>query len=75
MLVTDIRLPGQVDGWQIAERCREHDPGLPVIYATGFSPVEARPVPGSLTLQKPCQPDRIVRAVRQMGRERRPSSS
>jgi hypothetical protein len=24
-----------------------------VIYATGFSPVEARPVPGSVSLQKP----------------------
>ena len=70
VLVTDIMLPGQVDGWQIAELCREHDPGLPVIYATGFSPVEARPVPGSLTLQKPCQPDRIVKAVRQMRRQR-----
>lgn len=35
-LVTDTKLPGSVDGWQIAERCREHDPGLPVIYATGF---------------------------------------
>ena len=34
VLITDIRLPGQVDGWQIAERCREHDPELPVIYAT-----------------------------------------
>ena len=27
VLVTDITLPGKVDGWQIAERCREHDPG------------------------------------------------
>jgi PleD family two-component response regulator len=26
VLVTDIRLPGEVDGWQIAERCREQDP-------------------------------------------------
>jgi hypothetical protein len=50
VLVTDIKPPGRIDGWQIAERCREHDP---VICATGFSPVEARPVPGSLTLQKP----------------------
>ncbi len=66
MLVTDIMLPGKVDGWQIAERCREHDPELPVIYATGFSPVAARPVPGSLVLQKPYHPEDIVRAVRQM---------
>jgi DNA-binding NtrC family response regulator len=48
-----------------AERCREHDPELPVIYATGFSPVAARPVPGSLSLQKPYHPEQIVQAVRQ----------
>lgn len=63
VLVTDIRLPGKIDGWQIAERCREHHPGLPVIYATGFSPVTPRPVPGSLLLQKPYHPEQIVEAV------------
>ena len=66
LLITDVRLPRSVDGWQIAERCREHDPGLPVIYATGFSPVSPRPVPGSLTLQKPYRPEDIVRAVRRV---------
>jgi DNA-binding response OmpR family regulator len=60
VLVTDVRLPGRVDGWQIAERCREQDPDLPVIYATGFSPVEPRPVSGSLILQKPYDPADIV---------------
>jgi DNA-binding NtrC family response regulator len=57
VLITDIRLPGKIDGWQIAENCREHDPDLPVIYATGFSPVKPRPVSGSVTLQKPYHPD------------------
>jgi CheY-like chemotaxis protein len=44
VLVTDVRLPGKIDGWQIAEHCRQHHPALPVIYATGFSPVTPRPV-------------------------------
>ena len=66
VLVTDITLPGKVDGWQIAERCREHDPGLPVIYATGFSSVAARPVRGSLSLHKPYHPKEILQAVRQV---------
>jgi len=39
---------------------------LPVIYATGYSPVQPRPLPGSLFLQKPYHPDQIVQAVRQM---------
>jgi DNA-binding response OmpR family regulator len=72
VLVTDIRLPGRIDGWQIAESCREQDPKLPVIYVTGFSPVEARPVADSLTLHKPYHADRIVEAVRTMAR---PSSA
>ena len=72
VLVTDVRLSGEVDGWQIAERCREHDPELPVIYATGYSPVQPRPVPGSLLLQKPYHPDQIVQAVRQMTNSRLP---
>jgi DNA-binding NtrC family response regulator len=75
VLVTDIRLPGKVDGWQIAERCREHDPNLPVIYATGFSPVEARPVPGSLSLHKPYQPDNIINAVKTLSARDRRSSN
>jgi CheY-like chemotaxis protein len=66
VLVTDIRLPGKVDGWQIAERSREYNPDLPVIYATGFSPVAPRPVAGSLLLHKPFLPQEIVRAVRQV---------
>jgi DNA-binding NtrC family response regulator len=64
VLITDISLPGRINGWEIAERCREHDPELPVIYATGFSPVAPRPVSGSLMLQKPYHSDQIVQAVK-----------
>jgi CheY-like chemotaxis protein len=66
ILITDVKLSGSVDGWQIAERCREHNPELPVIYATGFSPVAPRPVPGSQMLPKPYRPEDIVRAVRRV---------
>jgi len=71
VLVTDVRLPGQVDGWQIAERCREHDPELPVTYATGYSPAAPRPVPGSRIVKKPFHPDEVVRIVGELGGERR----
>lgn len=66
VLITDIKLPGHIDGWQIAERCREHDPNLPVIYATGFSSVVPRPVIGSLMPQKPYQPEQILQAVKEV---------
>ncbi len=70
VLVTDIRLPGTVDGWEIAERCREQDPNLPVIYATGFSPATPRPVLGSLLLQKPYHPEQIVQAIKDVRADR-----
>ena len=37
VLFTDIRLPGQIDGWDVAERCRASNSELPVVYATGRS--------------------------------------
>lgn len=71
VLVTDVVLPGKIDGWQIAERCRKHDPGIPVIYASGSSPAQPRPVPGSRSLTKPYAPDEMVRLVRELDAERR----
>ncbi|WP_459592731.1 response regulator transcription factor [Bradyrhizobium diazoefficiens] len=70
VLVTDVKLPGGIDGWEIAERCREHDADLPVIYTTGFSPVQPRPVPGSVLMQKPYHPDEIVSAIRKATEDR-----
>ena len=64
VLFTDIRLPGQVNGWDIAELCRQRHPDLPVIYATGFSDVSARPVPGSVLFQKPYRAEQLVSTIR-----------
>lgn len=65
VLVTDIRLPGEIDGWQIAERYRKHDPGLPVIYATGFSPCRRGRSREAFFLTKPYHPADVVRAVQE----------
>ncbi len=66
VLFTDIRLPGSMTGWDIAERCREAHPDLPVIYATGYSHVEPRRVPGSMFFQKPYQAEQVIKAIRQL---------
>src|SRR5689334_18576839 len=47
LLFTDIRLPGPMDGWGLAEAARVLFPNLPVIYATGFTAEEPRLVPKS----------------------------
>lgn len=66
VLFTDIRLPGPINGWDIAEKCRAAKPDMPVIYATGFSHTEPRPVPGSIWFQKPYRPDQLVSAIRNL---------
>ena len=42
LLFTDIRLPGSMDGWELAEAARALHPALPVIYATGFTAEDPR---------------------------------
>ncbi len=64
VLFTDIRLPGPVTGWDIAEHCRSQKPTMPVIYATGFSDVIARPVPGSVLFQKPYKAEQLISTIR-----------
>ncbi len=53
VLFTDIRLPGKFTGWHVAEHCRDKNPEMPVIYATGYFQTEPRPVSGSICFQKP----------------------
>lgn len=67
LLFTDIRLPGTIDGWDIAERARQLRPDLPVIYATGFSADEAAPVGGGRLFHKPYRPLAIIEAARMLG--------
>ena len=58
VLLTDINLPGGMDGAALARRARELQPGLAVIYASARAASlkqEAR-VPGSVVLPKPYEP-------------------
>lgn len=64
-LVTDIRLQGGKDGWQVARRARELNPTLPVVYMSGDSALDhsSQGVPQSIMVQKPFAAAQIVTAV------------
>jgi CheY-like chemotaxis protein len=64
VLLTDIRMPGSIDGWELARRVRNQDPKVAVIYVTGYSDLPASPVSGSLFFNKPYKMERIVDAIR-----------
>ena len=69
LLITDIRLPGTLDGWAIAEEARRIKPDLPVIYVTGFSANAPREVPGSIMIPKHYRLATIIKAAGQLGVE------
>jgi CheY-like chemotaxis protein len=68
LLVTDVRMPGSLDGFGVARALRRHLPRIEVIYVSGW--VETLPklddyVLGPL-LSKPVRPDALCRAARQI---------
>ena len=67
LLFTDIRLPGDMDGWGIAQEARRRRPDLPVIYATGYSVDAPRLVSGGCLLTKPYRPAAIIETARALG--------
>jgi DNA-binding response OmpR family regulator len=64
-LITDIRLPKGIDGWNIAHHARELFPLIPVVYVSGDSAGDwtANGVPKSMMIQKPFANAQLVTAV------------
>jgi CheY-like chemotaxis protein len=69
LLLTDVVMP-HMSGKELAERLRSLRPGLRVLFISGYSDeaIERHGVlaPGAVFLQKPMQPDVVVRTVRQV---------
>lgn len=63
VLFTDIRLPGVVDGWELAAEGKQLIPNLKVIYATGLNDDTGRVGPGERLLAKPYRKDDLLNAV------------
>jgi CheY-like chemotaxis protein len=66
VLFTDIRLPGEIDGWEIARRFRELHPERPIIYASAYAPGADRRVSDSLFFPKPYRPSQVIRAIERL---------
>jgi CheY-like chemotaxis protein len=66
LLLTDMVMPGQ-NGRELAERVAELEPGLPVLFTSGYTDgeIEQRGLlrPGAAFIQKPLTPRSLVRAV------------
>ena len=65
VLVTDINLPGKMNGWEIAQHAREIEPEFPIIYMSGMGAADwpSKGVPKSIMLEKPFAPAQLVTAI------------
>ncbi len=70
MLLTDVVLPGGMNGRQVAEAVRERRPEIKVLFATGYTRNaivhHGRLDPGVVLLSKPFSSDELLRAVRRI---------
>ena len=76
-LVTDINLPGKLDGWEVSRRAREIDADCPIVYVSGDSGADwaSKGVPNSIMLTKPFAPAQLVTAVSQLLNSGSPATS
>lgn len=63
LLVTDIRMPGSIDGWRLARLVRDVLPGIPIVYVSGYSGEMHDPVDGSRFLRKPYRFEELQSAL------------
>ena len=64
-LVTDIKVRGKMDGWEVAQHAREIEPEFTIVYMSGDSAADwtSKGVPNSIMLVKPFAPAQLVTAV------------
>jgi DNA-binding response OmpR family regulator len=65
LLITDIMMPGELNGFALAREARELCPKLPIIYMTGFSAAtgHAHGAPAGEILSKPWSAERLLGSV------------
>jgi CheY-like chemotaxis protein len=66
LLVTDIRLSGEISGWDLATHARTIDAGLAVIYVSANPPAPGRDVDGSVFIDKPALVGRVIDSARRL---------
>jgi two-component system, response regulator PdtaR len=67
LIITDINMPGTMNGLKLAAAVRGRWPPIRIIIATGLRPPTKDQMPtGSLLLQKPYTPVSVVEAVERL---------
>jgi DNA-binding NtrC family response regulator len=63
VVLSDIVMPGEMDGLALADYIREHYPNVPIVLISGYSAALATRH-DYVALEKPCPPDVLLGALR-----------
>jgi PAS domain S-box-containing protein len=63
LLLTDVILPGPMDGIAVAARARDRRPEIKIVYMSGYAPEPSLLMPGSELIRKPFLRGDLFRAV------------
>jgi PAS domain S-box-containing protein len=76
LVVSDIVMPGDMDGLALARALRERQPALPVLLVTGYSQAAAEAAPEFTVMRKPFQLAELSRATaRMIAESKQPAST
>jgi CheY-like chemotaxis protein len=67
LLFTDIRMPSQLDGWQLAAEAKRLIPELKVLYASGLDDNGGRVGDGERLIAKPYRTDALLACIAEIG--------
>jgi CheY-like chemotaxis protein len=67
LLLTDIRMPGDADGWTLGRRARQVMPWIQVIYATGYADHGSDLYAHERSIKKPFRHEQILALIRELG--------
>ena len=77
LLITDLHMPGRLDGFAVASLVRKHYPEAPIIFTTGRPDIARDLVQlraNDALLSKPFVPSQLIALVRQLLHLERPNS-
>ena len=60
-LFTDIRMPGRLNGLDLARWAAGQQPGIAIVLQTGYTDIDTGDLP---VLRKPFSPDALIEAIR-----------
>src|SRR5687768_2058427 len=64
LIVTDVRMPGKIDGIELAELVAQRWPDIRIIIVSGHARPSTASLPkGAIFLNKPYQPSQLVKVI------------